>query len=167
MLRILSILLFFCVFCAQAGIVSAQETRIGESGQPIPRLISLAASKAYMRTGPGRQYPILWIYKRSHLPLEVVEEHKAWRKVRDHEGITGWMHVSLLSSRRTAMVIGTTRKLYHENSPASPVRLIADAGVIGEVKSCEGIWCQLEIDGTSGWIERRYLWGVYERETLE
>ncbi len=171
MLRFLSILVLFSgifLLChpahAQTG-ASAQ--RVGESGQPLPRLISLAASKAFMRTGPGRQYPILWVYARTQLPLEVIDEHKAWRQVRDHEGTTGWMHVSLLSSRRTAMIIGTTRKLYADPSPASATRLIADAGVIGEIQACEGIWCRLEIDGTEGWIERRYLWGVYEREVID
>ncbi|MFC4348729.1 SH3 domain-containing protein [Kordiimonas lipolytica] len=171
MLRFLSILILFSGILSQSLPTHAQtasETpRVGESGQPLPRLISLAASKAFMRTGPGRQYPILWVYERTRLPLEVIDEHRAWRKVRDHEGTTGWMHVSLLSSRRTAMIIGTTRKLYEDPSPASPARLIADAGVIGEVQACDGIWCRLEIDGTEGWIERRYLWGVYEREIID
>lgn len=167
MQRILSILVFFCVFSIATHAIQAQERRVGASGQPIPRLISLAASKAYMRTGPGRQYPIDWVYQRPNLPLEVIDEHGAWRQVRDHEGITGWMHVSLLSPRRTAIILDGVRKLYKEPDPASRLRLTVDPGVVGEILACEGIWCQLEIDGTEGWVERRYLWGVYEDEVID
>ncbi|NVJ98736.1 MAG: hypothetical protein HWE25_11320 [Alphaproteobacteria bacterium] len=167
MLRILSILVFLGAISMGEAHVSAQPARVGASGQPIPRLISLAASKAYMRTGPGRQYPIEWVYRRSHLPLEVVDEHGAWRQVRDHEGITGWMHVSLLSPRRTAIIIGETRKLYAEPDPSSRLRITAEPSVVGEISRCEGIWCKLEIDDTEGWIERRYIWGVYPNETIK
>jgi SH3-like domain-containing protein len=149
------------------GAAHALVAEVGPSGNPLPRFISLAASEAYMRTGPGRQYPILWVYKRQGLPLEVVDEHGAWRRVRDQEGELGWMHVSLLSSRRTALVTGGTRRLYADKDPAAPLLLTADPGVIGEVQACEGIWCELEIDGTSAWIERRYIWGVYPREELD
>ena len=43
---------------------------IGASGLPIPRFVSLAVDEANLRTGPGRQYPILWVYKRRSLPLK-------------------------------------------------------------------------------------------------
>lgn len=164
---ILPILLFFCVFLGPAPDARALIASIGESGAPLPRLISLAASEAYMRTGPGRQYPRAWVYRRRMLPLEVIDEHGAWRQVRDFEGVTGWMHVSLLSSRRTAIILGATRKLYSDPNPASAVRITAEPGVIGDVIACDGIWCQLTIDGTEGWIERRYIWGVYDREVID
>lgn len=167
MQRILSILVLFCVFSMHTSPSAGQNARVGASGQPLPRLISLAASKAFMRTGPGRQYPIDWVYSRANLPLEVIDEHGAWRQVRDHEGVTGWMHVSLLSPRRTAVILGGVRRLYAEPDPASRLRLTVDPGVIGEVLSCAGIWCELEIDGTEAWIERRYIWGVYDREVID
>lgn len=165
--RILALFLVIGVIFATWVGNTAAALQLGPSGNPLPRFISLAASEAYMRTGPGRQYPIRWVYKRRMLPLEVIDEHRAWRKVRDHDGETGWMHVSLLSSRRTAIIVGDTRGLYDEKSPASPLKMTAEAGVIGEISACEGIWCELEIDGTTGWIERRYLWGMYDREELD
>ncbi len=167
MQRILTLFLFTGVIFATFGSDMVGAQQFGASGNPLPRFISLAASKAYMRTGPGRQYPIRWVYNRRLLPLEVIDEHRAWRKVRDHDGETGWMHVSLLSPRRTAIITDGPHQLFDDKSPASPHTLTAEAGVIGEIAACEGIWCELEIDGTSGWIERRYIWGVYDREELD
>ncbi|WP_417450392.1 SH3 domain-containing protein [Kordiimonas sp.] len=162
MQRFFAILLFLGMFATPA---SAGE--VGPSGNPLPRFISLAADKAYMRTGPGLQYPVVWVYKRDNLPLEVVDEHGAWRKVRDHDGVTGWMHVRLLSSRRTAMIIGGARRLFREPDRQTPVRLTADAGVIGDVLECDSHWCLMEIDGTRAWIERRFLWGLYADEMFD
>lgn len=120
-----------------------------------------------MRTGPGRQYPILWTYKRRHLPLEIIAEHGAWRKVRDHEGIEGWILVTLLYGPRTAMVRGRVRSLYNKDDMSSPVLLTADPGVIGRILECTDIWCRLKVDNTKAWIEKRHLWGVYSHERLD
>lgn len=145
--------------------VLALET-IGPSGNPLPRFVSLSASKANLRTGPGRQYPVAWVYQRRGLPLEIIDEFGAWRKVRDHDGETGWMLVSLLYGNRSVMIRGKTRNLYDEPDLAAPVRLTADPGVIGEIEACAGLWCEVIIDGTSAFIERRHVWGVYAAEEL-
>lgn len=149
--------------------VTAQNVspRIGPSGNPLPRFVSLSAGKAFMRTGPGRQYPVDWVYERPRLPLEIIDEYGAWRQVRDHEGATGWMLVSLLFGPRTAIIRGKTRELLDKPSLDGLPVIIAEAGVIGVIEECEGLWCELEIQGESGWIERRHLWGVYPNETID
>ncbi|WP_308910690.1 SH3 domain-containing protein [Pseudokordiimonas caeni] len=146
---------------------TAHAADVGPSGNPLPRFVSLSPEVAYLRTGPGLQYPVAWVYNRRHLPLEIIDEHGAWRQVRDIEGTTGWMHVRLLSSKRSAMLVGKKLELHSDPDAASRVVLTADAGVIGWTRACQGDWCRLEIEGTEGWIERRHLWGVYPEETLE
>ncbi|HBT40490.1 MAG TPA: hypothetical protein DEB21_00120, partial [Rhodospirillaceae bacterium] len=42
------------------------------SGQPLPRFVSLRAGEVNMRSGPGVQYPVDWVYRRRHLPIEVI-----------------------------------------------------------------------------------------------
>ena len=153
-----------CAFSI-TGISHAQN--VGASGNPLPRFVSMNATEANMRTGPGRQYPIMWVYKRKHLPLEVVDEKGPWRKVRDHEGSTGWMHLALLVGRRTAMMIGGTKSLFRSKDTNSQLAITAEEGVIGHIIECADDWCQLEIDGTKGWIERHHLWGVYSREVIK
>ncbi len=152
---------------AMSGLMPATAQKVGPSGNPLPRFVSLSASKAFMRTGPGRQYPVDWVYERQNLPLEIIDEYGAWRQVRDHEGTTGWMLVSLLFGPRTVMIRGKTRELYANPALNAEPVVIAEAGVIGLVEGCEGLWCEIEIAGESGWIERRHLWGVYPGETLD
>jgi SH3-like domain-containing protein len=148
--------------------ISAQDNqKIGPSGNVLPRFVSLSADEANMRTGPGRQYPIEWVYRKRNLPFEVIDEFGPWRKVRDHEGTIGWMHVLLLNNKRTAMITEEKLRLYDQASSASPATIIADIGVVGVIEVCENSWCRLNIDGSQGWTERKYLWGVYSGEVID
>src|ERR1700761_2666079 len=76
-----------------------------------PYWASISASAARMRTGPGEQYPATWLYSRVGLPVRVVGTYPDWRKVRDPDGAEGWVFAKLLTSKRTAMVIGAVREL--------------------------------------------------------
>ena len=69
-----------------------------------PYWASIASGEAMMRTGPGQNYPGIWLYKRRDLPIRVVKTYPNWRLIEDPDGARGWMLVSLLSDRRTAMV---------------------------------------------------------------
>ena len=51
-----------------------------------PYWASISAGEAMMRTGPGRNYPATWLYKRADLPVKVVEVYPQWRKVQDPGG---------------------------------------------------------------------------------
>src|SRR5262245_3148556 len=61
----------------------------GASGQPLPRFVSLKSDRVNMRSGPGTEYPMQWVYRRAGLPVEVIREFEAWRQVRDADGTTG------------------------------------------------------------------------------
>ncbi len=161
-------LAFLALLAGSAGAAAqAQGQTVGASGNPLPRFVAMSANKANLRTGPGRQYPVAWVYLKRGLPLEIIDEHGAWRKVRDHEGTVGWMLVSLLYGKRTVMIRGKQRSLRGAPELTAPVTIIADPGVIGEIDQCDGLWCEVVIDGTSGWIERRHVWGVYAAEEID
>jgi hypothetical protein len=81
--------------CARAA--SAQDKKP-------PYWASIASGEAMMRTGPGRNYPGVWLYKRRDLPVRVLKIYPNWRKIEDPDGEQGWMLVTLLSDRRTAIV---------------------------------------------------------------
>src|SRR5262245_48383818 len=69
------------------------------------RYVSLKADRVYLRKGPGTQYPVAWEFQRAGLPVEVIREFDVWRQVRDASGTVGWVHSSLLSGRRTALIL--------------------------------------------------------------
>ena len=83
----------------------------GTETLPIPRYVSLRSDEVNIRTGPGVQYPIEWVFTRRHMPVEVVEQFEHWRKIRDIEGTTGWVHQSMLSGKRYSIVTGEVRSL--------------------------------------------------------
>lgn len=140
---------------------------IGASGLPLPRFVSLSAGEANLRTGPGDRYPILWVFVKRGIPLEITAEYGAWRRVRDSEGTTGWMHSALLSGSRTAIITGSIRTLYTEPSVSARGVLRAEPGVISALEICENGWCQIDIMGREGWIPQEHLWGTYSFENIQ
>lgn len=138
----------------------------GVSGLPVPRFVSLKSDKAYLRTGPGDRYPIVWIYVRKGLPVEVVREYGIWRQVRDIGGSVGWMNKSLISGARTAVVTGSVRTMFAgADLQSSAVWRIAP-GAIVRVVLCDQAWCRVDRGGKSGYILRSQLWGVTPNEAI-
>jgi SH3-like domain-containing protein len=131
-----------------------------------PYYASISASRARMRTGPGRNYPASWLYQRSDLPVKVVEIYKEWRKVEDPAGTQGWMLANLLSSTRTAVVAGAPVELRDGPRPGGRILWRAAPGVIGRLSKCSGGWCWFDVHGRGGFVEPTRLWGVEGNETL-
>ena len=136
------------------------------SGLPIPRFASLRSDEVNVRTGPGARYPIEWVFKRKTMPVEIVAEYENWRKIRDWQGASGWVHQSLLTGKRTFIIPSRQAPLL--KTPASSAELVArlDPEVMGEIRSCAGDWCRVKVGGVSGWIERTGMWGVYKSEPI-
>ncbi|MBV8170293.1 MAG: SH3 domain-containing protein [Alphaproteobacteria bacterium] len=138
-----------------------------DSALPVPRFVSLRSDEVNVRTGPGVRYPIDWVFQRKTMPVEVLAEVDTWRKVRAADGTEGWVHQSMLTGRRTAMVTGrdvlTLRK--RNASDADAVAML-EPGVIGNLLECRDAWCRLEIAGNKGWLPRDTLWGVLPSENF-
>jgi SH3-like domain-containing protein len=135
--------------------------------RPTPYWASLSAGQARLRTGPGRNYPASWLYQRQGLPIRVIEVYPGWRKIRDPEGVEGWMITNLLSAQRTAMITGATVALL--DSPRSGARTIwrAQPGVVGRISRCADGWCRFDASGRAGYVEAAHLWGVGPTETVD
>lgn len=133
-----------------------------------PYWASIASGEAMMRTGPGRNYPGTWLYKRRDLPIRVVKTYPNWRMIEDPDGTRGWMLVSLLSDRRTAIVEkGEPRLIRVKPDASSPVRYRAEPGVVGHVDHCRDGWCHIAVGKREGYIRIADIWGVSVGETLD
>ena len=138
---------------------------------PLPRFASLKTDRVNLREGPSKDHATKWVYQRAGLPVEITAEFEIWRKVRDSEGVEGWVLHSLLSGRRTALVTpnkkGENSKLYARPSASGDLAATLQAGVIVNLHNCDGSWCLVDGDGFKGYIEQVKLWGVYPNERVE
>jgi SH3-like domain-containing protein len=138
---------------------------------PMPRFASLKTDRVNLREGPSKEHATKWVYERAGLPVEITAEFEIWRKVRDSEGIEGWVLHSLLSGRRTALVTpnkkGENAKLYARASASADLAATLQSGVIVNIRNCDGAWCLVDGDGFKGYIEQEKLWGVYPDEKIQ
>jgi len=145
---------------------SRQVERPGRTGLPLPRFVSLRASEVNLRTGPGVRYPIDWVYQRRGLPVEVIDEFKTWRRIRDHEGTMGWVHQTMLDGRRGVLIVDEIGILRRAPEPDAAMVARLEPGVVARLERCETLWCQVTVERLSGWLPRKAFYGLYPGEVL-
>ena len=134
---------------------------IAQKERKTPYWASISAGEALMRTGPGKNYPATWRYRRADLPIKVLQVQPSWRKIQDPDGATGWMLVNLLSDTRTALVTGAEPRPMREAAGENGrVRYLAQPGVVGRLTSCSNNWCELDVRGRRGFISADHVGGV-------
>lgn len=134
---------------------------------PLPRFVSMKASEGNVRRGPSLSHRIDWVYKRRNMPLQITAEHGHWRRVQDRDGAGGWVHYSLLSGVRTAIVEVDMLNLHARPDPSTPVNAQLSLGVVAEVRKCEAEWCELSAGGYKGWARKGTYWGVKPQDVFE
>jgi SH3-like domain-containing protein len=132
----------------------------------LPRFVSLKPNEVNSRVGPGPDYPIEWIYLKAGLPVEVIAEFDTWRKVRDVDRAEGWVHQSMLCSKRSGIIQGDEVLMYGEEDPKSQPVVRLQHGVVVDLLKCHEEWCQVRIYDFRGWVQRSSLWGVYPQEII-
>ncbi len=141
------------------------------SGLPVPRFVSLKSDKVNVRGGPNQEHEVRWVYTRAGMPVEITAEFENWRRIRDWEGAEGWVYHSLLSGKRTAVVVPNLKDelvpLYESADANSAVVARLQGGVQGALQSCTGTWCEFRGKGFAGWIRQDRLWGAYPNEKIE
>ena len=145
-----------------------QEPQKGQvTNLPIPRYVSLKVKEANARRGPSLSHKIDWIYKRQNMPLEIYAEYENWRRVRDFEGLGGWVHYTLLSGIRYVLI--KNELLEMRLLPSIDAQVIAKVPQhnIATLDKCNKDWCRIIDDGYKGWVPKNGIWGVYENELKE
>jgi SH3-like domain-containing protein len=141
------------------------------TGLPVPRFVSLKSDRINVRAGPDKDQDVRWVYTRAGMPVEITAEFDNWRRVRDWEGAEGWVYHSLLSGKRTAIVVPRAKTdlvpLYASADAESAVVAKLQSGVLASLKSCTGEWCHIEGRNFDGWIRQERIWGAYPHEKVE
>ena len=71
-------------------------------GNENKKFLSLKNNEVNVRVGPSKQYPIKFTYNKKYLPIEVLGKSSTWRKVKDLENNSGWIHISQLSKKKNS-----------------------------------------------------------------
>ena len=142
------------------------------TGLPMPRFAATRSEEVNIRTGPGNRYPVEWVLKRREMPLEIIREHDVWRRVRDWQGTEGWVQTSLLTGRRSFVVVGQEAVLHRRADADSDAVAKLAVGVMGRIRNCDNGsgWCQVQVAAPSGslrgYLPRSAFWGSYRGEPI-
>ena len=121
--------------------------------------LTLRNDKVNLRQGPSFEYPIKLFYKKKFLPILVQDKYENFRKIRDHENNTGWIHISQLSKKKAAIVIDENSYIYSSNTIYSKPLAVSDTGKLLLIKKCLKDWCKISNKEIKGWIKKDHLWG--------
>ncbi len=143
---------------------------LGASGLPIPRFVSLKTEKVNVRKGPSSDHDVAWVFQSKGLPVEIIAEFETWRRVRDSEGAEGWILQNMLSGKRNVLIAPwpnvTFVPLFSSASKDGSLVANLSSRAMGEIKSCDGTWCNVSAGGYAGYVEQSMLWGAYPGELV-
>tara|TARA_B100001057_G_C22302729_1_gene738944 strand:- start:60 stop:503 length:444 start_codon:yes stop_codon:yes gene_type:complete len=123
--------------------------------------LTLRNNKVNLRQGPSFEYPVKIFYTKKFLPVLIQDKFENFRKIRDHENNSGWIHVSQLSKRMAAINIDENVLIFKKPTKFSTPLAILEKGRLCVIKKCKKNWCKIDADKFSGWVEKDHLWGRY------
>jgi len=123
------------------------------------KYLSLKNNKVNLRHGPSFEYPIKLIYKKKYLPLEILDQSESWRKIKDFDNNSGWIHVSQLSKKQTAINFKNNSILFKKPTIYSKPIARLEVGRLILISKCNIKWCKISSGKFSGWILKNALWG--------
>jgi len=121
--------------------------------------LSLKNNEVNLRQGPSFEYPIKLTYNKKYLPLIILDKSGPWRKIKDFENNTGWVHVVLLSKKKTAINIKNNSILFKKPTIYSKPIAKLEVGRLVLIKKCKEKWCKITSGGFKGWVFESSLWG--------
>ena len=121
--------------------------------------LSLKKNEVNLRQGPSFEYPIKLIYKKKYLPVIIIDKSGPWKKIKDFESNTGWIHTALLSKKKSAINIKKGSIFYKKPTIFSEPIAKLENGRLVLIKKCKVKWCKITSEKYTGWIKKNYLWG--------
>ncbi len=122
--------------------------------------LTLRNDTVNLRQGPSLEYPIKLFYKKKFLPVLILDEFENFRKIRDHENNTGWIHISQLSKKKAAITIDDDQLIFNKPSIYSKPFAILKKGRLCKIHKCRDEWCKISVDKYKGWVKKDILWGL-------
>ena len=143
------IILFFSLFIFFSTINASENEKF----------LTLKNIEVNLRQGPSFEYPIKLVYKKKYLPVIIIDKSETWRQIRDFENNSGWIHISQLSKKKSAINIKNNSIIYRKPTIYSKPIAKLEMGRLVLIKKCKVKWCKISTGGYSGWIFKDSLWG--------
>ena len=121
--------------------------------------LSLKKDKVYVRYGPGKDYPIKYIYTKKFLTIKVIDKKDNFRRIIDHKQNSGWIHQIMLRKLNSLIVL-EDKIVFKKNNKFSKPLVKLEKGRLVIIKKCEVSWCKIEADDYIGWIDTKNVWGI-------
>ena len=121
--------------------------------------LTLKNNEVNLRQGPSFKYPVKLIYKKKYLPVIIVDRSETWRKIIDFKDNSGWIHISQLSKKKSAINTKNNSLLYKKPTIYSKPIAKLEIGKLILVKKCKSEWCKITTNKYEGWMMKSYLWG--------
>ena len=122
--------------------------------------LTLRNDKVNLRQGPSFDYPVKIFYKKKFLPVLIQDKSENFRKIRDHENNSGWIHISQLSKKKAAITIDDDVLLFSKPTIYSTPKVILKKGRLCKIKKCKDEWCNITVGKFKGWVKKNSLWGL-------
>ena len=121
--------------------------------------LSLKNTVVNLRQGPSFEYPIKLIYKKKYFPVIILDKSGTWRKIIDFKNNSGWIHISQLSKKKSAINTKNNSVLYKKSTIYSKPIARLEVGRLVLIKKCKEKWCKITSGRYEGWIFKNVLWG--------
>ncbi len=145
----LKIIFIFCLIFSSFQNLMAEEY-----------FLTLRNDKVNLRQGPSFEYPVKLFYKKKFLPVVVQDKFDNFRKIRDHENNTGWVHISQLSKKKAALTLDDDQLIFSKSTIYSKPLAILKKGRLCKVHKCKDEWCKISVEKYKGWVKKDILWGL-------
>jgi len=103
--------------------------------------LSLKKNEVNLRQGPSLEYPIKLIYKKKYLPVIILDKSGPFRKIKDFQNNTGWIHIALLSKKKSAINMKSNSILFKKPTIYSKPLARLEIGRLLLINKCNLKWC--------------------------
>lgn len=129
-------------------------------GSVFAKTLSVCVNRANVRTGPGKQYEVIWEVGK-YYPVKIIKKSGKWYKIRDFEDDEGWIYGDLL--KNIPSVIVKKNEINVRKGPGTEYKILfkAEKGVSFKLLKKKGMWLKVQhADGDIGWLYKPLVWGL-------
>ena len=121
--------------------------------------MSLKYNKVNVRYGPGKDYPIKFIFNKKNYLVQIIDQKENFRKIIDFKKNSGWIHRSQLKKGSSLIVLNFSI-LFSDNTKFSRPLAKLEPGRLLNKEKCNLNWCKVETEEYKGWVLKESLWGL-------